>query len=235
MKHEARSTKSETNSKNKKNILQAESGVSGFGIWNLDIVSNFGFRISNFHRKSFGFTMVEIVIMLGIITMVSLVVLVNFPAVTETIFIQRSGQEITGLLRRAQSMSLAVRSVKDPSTGLIRIPRGVGVRFIHDTATMVLFGDLDNNNFYDVGTDAVIATYALERNLKTALATPTRDPITELHVVFASPDASVSILGETPTDDVGQTEGRASIKIITPALSLDRVVEVAITGQISVK
>lgn len=184
-----------------------------------------------------GFTMVEIVIMLGIIVMVSLVVLVNFPAVTETIFIQRSGQEISGLLRRAQSMSLAVRSARDPATGIIRVPRGVGVWFQNNAANMILFGELSfpPNYFYDAGVDAVIATYALERNLKTTLFTATRDPINELHVTFASPDASVRILGETPNDDVGQAEGRASVKIITPSLKFDRVVEVAITGQISVK
>lgn len=179
--------------------------------------------------------MVEIVIMFGIIVMTSLVVLVNFPAVTETIFVQRSGQEISGLLRRAQNMSLAVRSVRDPVTGLPRVPRGVGVRFSHNGGAVLLFGDLDGNKFYDAGTDAVVATYELGRNLKTALSTQTRNPLGEANIVFASPDASVSIFGETTADDIGQTEGRVAVSVVTPKLSLVRVVEIAITGQISVK
>lgn len=184
--------------------------------------------------------MVEIVIMLGIIVMVSTVVLVNFPAVTETIFVQRSGQEISGLLRRAQSMALAVRSVRDPLTGLPRVPRGVGVRFLNDSSVMILFGELGTppDWFYDSGTDAVIATVTLERDLKAALSTPTRPPGPvpgELNVVFMAPDASVSILGDSTGDDIGQTDGRASIKIVTPKLDLQRTVEISITGQISVK
>lgn len=184
-----------------------------------------------------GFTMVEIVIMLGIIVMVSLVVLVNFPAVTESIFIQRSGWEITGLLRRAQSMSLAVRVVRDPQTGLPRAPKGVGVMFADNGSSALLFGELSSpkNNFYDVGVDAPVATYALERNLKIKLSTPTRNPIGSLHVVFASPDASATLLGETVADDIGLTEGRAFVRIITPKLELQRTVEMSITGQISIR
>lgn len=207
-------------------------------------------QLSNFRRlHAFGgggFTMVEIVIMLGIITMVSLVVLVNFPAVNETIFIQRSGQEVTGLLRRAQSMSLAVRSVRDPSTGLVRIPRGVGIRFLNDSSSMILFGELCDqpvpsepcdpppNWFYDEGKDAIIATYALERNLKTMLSTKNRLSIGQLNVVFASPDASLYFRGESDIEDL-VNESPVSIKILTPQLDLQRSVEVSITGQISVK
>lgn len=178
--------------------------------------------------------MVEIVIMLGIIVMVSTVVLTNFPAVTETIFIQRSGQEISGLLRRAQSMSLAVRSARDPVTGLPKVPRGVGVRFLNDSNTAILFGDLDGNRFYDNGTDADIAMYALGRNLKTSLATKDQPVVAELNVVFASPDATLYFRGGSSSDDL-ENESPVSIKVITPQLDLQRTVEVAITGQISVK
>ncbi|MDO8600538.1 MAG: prepilin-type N-terminal cleavage/methylation domain-containing protein [bacterium] len=67
MKHEARSTKSETNFK--KNKFQTGSGVLNFGILNFDIVSNFGFRISNFQkRKALGFTLLETVVALAILT-----------------------------------------------------------------------------------------------------------------------------------------------------------------------
>lgn len=184
--------------------------------------------------KDGGFTMVEIVIMLGIIVMVSTVVLVNFPAVTETIFIQRSGQEISGLLRRAQSMSLAVRSARDPVTGLPKVPSGVGVRFLNDSNTALLFGDLDGNRFYDSGTDADIATYILGRNLKTSLATKDQPSVAQLNVVFAAPDATLYFRGGSSSDDL-ENESPISIKVVTPQLDLQRVVEVAITGQISVK
>jgi type II secretory pathway pseudopilin PulG len=256
MKHETRSTKFETNSKDRKNKFQTGRGVLGFSILNFDIVSDFaclpvgmGFRISDFHRKSEGFTMVEIVIMLGIIVMVSTVVLVNFPAVTETIFIQRSGQEISGLLRRAQSMSLAVRSARNPQDGSVRSPCGVGVHFTNNSGIATLFGDMpdllsgdttcgSSDRFFNPSIDATIATFTLERNLKIALSTPTRPPGAvpgELNVVFMSPDASVSILGDSIGDDIGQTDARASIKIVTPKLDLQRIVEISITGQISVK
>lgn len=178
--------------------------------------------------------MAEIVIMLGIIVMVSLVVLINFPAVTETIFIQRSGQEISGLLRRAQSMSLAVRSVRDPATGIPRVPRGVGVRFLNDSNTALLFGDIDGNKFYDSGTDADIAVYALGRNLKTSLSTKNQSVVAELNIVFASPDATLYFRGGSSSDDL-ENESPVSIRVVTPQLDLQRSVEVAITGQISVK
>lgn len=190
-----------------------------------------------------GFTMVEIVIMLGIIVMVSIVVLVNFPAVTETIFVQRSGQEISGLLRRAQSMSLAVRSARNPQDGLVRPPCGVGVHFANNSGTAILFGDMPNgigakcdtgDQLFDPLMDATIATYTLGRNLKTQLSAATSGspaPVPELNIVFLSPDASVNIYGDTGAIDYG----RALITVVTPKLSLDRVVEVFITGQISVK
>lgn len=187
--------------------------------------------------------MVEIVIMLAIIMMVSLVVLVNFPAVTETIFIQRSGQEISGFLRRAQSMSLAVRNVRDPQSGVARSPCGVGIHAVNGGATMTLFGDLPNNVVIGCGSsdrlfqpaiDARIATYTLERNLKTNLSAATIGPqasVPELNIVFASPDAAITIFGNSRAVDYS----RAFITVVTPKLSLHRVVEIAITGQISVK
>lgn len=186
--------------------------------------------------------MVEIVIMLGIIVMVSSVVLVNFPAVTESIFIQRSGQEITGLLRRAQSMALAVRNVRSPD-GTVRAPCGVGVHFTNNDAVAVLFGDLPNDilakclsadKLYNPGIDATIGTYALEHNLKTQLSAETAIPpptaVDELNIVFASPDASVNIYGPAPVH-----YSRALIKVVTSSLSRERTIAVSVTGQISVR
>ena len=144
-----------TQTRNSKRVLNIR-------ILNLFRVSDLGFRV--FQP---GFTIFEAIVVIFMITIIAGIVLANFPALNQTIAIQRAGQDFSLELRKAQSMALSVRQVTDPKSGNFTIPDKYGVYVdLANPKQYILYGDIPANGgingAYDGPTiDAMVETVML--------------------------------------------------------------------------
>lgn len=187
-----------------------------------------------------GFTMVEVVVMMTIITIISAVVLVGFTGLHEGAALNRSARELALALRRAQNMSLAVTQI-DTLAGP-RIPPAVGMRFAEGAETYFSFADFNRDNQYgderaDDERDARIAGDAVfEGGIRIrslayydAFGQTRRVPI--MHIVFAAPEAAMTI-----TDEDGVSLGdRAEVELVSRSGQLKKIIGARTSGQISIK
>ena len=187
-----------------------------------------------------GFTMVEVVIMMAIMTTVSAMVLVSFTGLHEGAAINRSARELALAMRRAQNMSLAVTSI-DTLAGP-RIPPAIGMRFARDAGTYLSFGDFNRDNRYgderpeDERDVRLAADAVFEGNVKIKSVAyydtfNQRQPVPLIYIIFAAPEAAVTIAGA----DGGSLGDHAEIELTTRSGSLTKKITVRTSGQISIK
>lgn len=193
-------------------------------------------------RGTEGFTMFEIVVMLGIVTAISTVVLFSFTGLNEGVALNRSVREIALAFRKAQNMSLAVTSV-ETSLGP-RIPKAIGVRLsLTDPQRYFVFADLNTDGKWDIVNDAKIGNnyetflrgikiVALEcRNSSPPpIYTPCPSPPI-IHIIFTSPEATL-VITDTNGADAGDI---VNIRFGKPTGSDTKTVTVRTSGQISIK
>ena len=104
-----------------------------------------------FHAR--GYSMLEMVVVLGIVTLVSTVVLANYPAFNERLGVRRAAEDIASSIRQAQSFGLGVKEF-GPGSGIFP---GYGISFERYASTGVpatfytLYADSNNNLAYDTG------------------------------------------------------------------------------------
>ncbi|OGZ96750.1 MAG: hypothetical protein A3J10_01415 [Candidatus Sungbacteria bacterium RIFCSPLOWO2_02_FULL_54_10] len=206
---------------------------------------NFGNRLAGDTRvgqgRETGFTMVEVVVMMSIVTIISGIVLVSFTGLHEGAAINRSARELALAVRRAQNMSLAVTQIDTPLAGP-RIPPAIGMRFAQDAQTYVSFGDFNRDNRYGnelpgderdvrVVTDAVFEGNVKIKSVAYYDAFNQRQAIPVLHVIFAAPEAAVTIAGAdgAPLGDL------AEIELVTASGQLTKRILVRTSGQVSIR
>lgn len=120
-------------------------------------------------RERTGFTMVEVVILLGIFVLIAGIVLASFPRLSQRIGLQHSTQQLALALRRAQNMAFAVRQVSTPSGRVI--PPAYGVFVARATPTsFVIFADLrgtggTSDGLYRPAEDVAVETVQLDRGI----------------------------------------------------------------------
>ncbi|GEM_PF-2144681 len=200
---------------------------------------------------SAGFTMVEIVIILGIIVMISAILLANFPGFSQAINLQRSSQQLALAFRKTQSMALAVREV-DLGVGGIggllpghHTPSayGVSIDYARGQSTYIVFADFNAGGgkagVYDPANDYIVETASLV-GAGIFISSMVTDPSganqnqSVLNIAFSVPTANMNIQSngsQVLTAQVARFElrGRA-------ALSLNKkTVTVVTTGQIAIK
>lgn len=194
------------------------------------------------HPLSFrgGFTMVEVVVMMMIMTIISAVVLVSFTGLHEGAAINRSARELVLALRRAQNMSLAVTQIETLAGP--RIPPAVGMRFAENGETYFSFGDFNRDNRYGdelpederdvrLAVDAIFEGGVRIEKVVYYDSFGTRQPVPLLYIVFAAPEAAVTIAGA----DGSSLGDHAEIVLATRSGSLVKTVSVRTSGQISIK
>jgi len=183
-----------------------------------------------------GFTLVESVIVLGIIVLIASFLLVGFPSFSQRINLQRASQRLALSLRKAQNMSLAVRQLELPS-GVRTVPPAFGI-YIDQASTPTsyfIFADLrPSDQLYDPGDDIVVETITLEPGIAfdelvsdLGGGEVVRDV---LNIVFTVPEARMEIRS-TDTETVGES----AELILTSRAGDVRSVVVRTSGQIQVK
>ena len=178
-----------------------------------------------------GFTMIEMTITIFIIAVIATIVLANFSGFGENVAMQRSAQELALLIRQAQNMSLSVRQIETSSGRLI--PPAIGVFFnVSFPDGYILFADLDNNKRYEPSTDAKIGNdIFFEKRVKiNSLLDQNSIPQTVLNIVFAAPEASVTIYNQdNPIGDL------ATINLVATSGVYKKKINIRTSGQIAIE
>lgn len=182
------------------------------------------------HKLCAGFTMIEVVVMLGIITMISTVVLVSFTGLSEGGAINRASRELALAIRRAQNMSLAVTQVETSSGP--KIPDAVGIRLDKAVpSAYFLFVDVVRDNRYTSDDAKIGADEALPAGVRiNSLLDSSNASYSIVHIMFSAPEAVVAITGTDGTS-IGD---RVEMELSSSSGKKKKVVA-RTSGQISIK
>ncbi len=142
--------------------------------------------------RSAGFTMLEMIVVIFLITFLSAGVLFNYQNAKKKYALAQEVQEAVSNFRKAQNMAIS-------GTGIYGNYYGYGLYFnpaVSDKSYF-LYGDLDNDNGYDAGEE--IETI----NLGQFVEIQATYPLADLDVFFLSPDPATYINGSSMTGQVG--------------------------------
>lgn len=179
--------------------------------------------------------MVEIVIMLAIVIIISAVVLVNFPSISDNIVLQKAVQQFALKLRQIQNQSLAVRPVAGPLGPVV--PAAVGIYLAPAfPSRYIIFADTcpappANNKIYDAGCDTIMETVNVEKGVQLSeLVDETGRTQATVSIVYTIPDGQAFISNSTGL--IGES---ALIKFKTTSGTLVRSVRARTSGQIAIE
>lgn len=189
-----------------------------------------------------GFTLVELLVVMGIVTIISTVILTRYSQFNNTILLSNLAYDMALSVRQAQVFGLSVR---EQTVGSGAFNTGYGIYFSKDSPTSyLLFADVDNNRHYDESGDTVIEVFNVRRGYQivqfcvyqadgTSLCTP--EAIEALSATFKrpDPDASVEATPDAENPSANQTYSSAVIRVRS-LQGEERSVTIASTGQISV-
>jgi len=180
-----------------------------------------------------GFSTVELLVTLAIFVIITTIVLVNFPTLSNKIALENLVTEVALTVRQAQVFGVSSREF---GVGSGIFP-GHGVHF--DSAqntTFFLFADVDDDKLFDESTE-LLETFSMRRlNFISALcgfATPTSPctPLTKLDITFKRPNPEPILRGTTATVD---DYSYVAIQVSSPSGNNRRII-VWSNGQIAIQ
>lgn len=133
-----------------------------------------------------GFTLVELVVVTGIIVLLTALILPNYRSGDKQLALQRSAHRITQTMRMAQEYAISAKEFNGA------VPNSYGVYFdLNQPASYILFANLDSDFAYSSSNEMVE-----EINLESKIRLVGLDPVSgnSLTVVFVPPDPSVFFL-----------------------------------------
>lgn len=179
--------------------------------------------------------MVEVVVMVGIITAISGMVLFSFTGLNEGGALNRSASELALNLRKAQNYSLAVSQLAVGSPPVAVLPPAVGLELTLNRSSYLLFADLDTPAVRDfkysgvnekIGGDEVFL-----KNVKvSSLDTPAGQQA-KINIFFTAPEAFMVI---TQGDGIN-VGNKVDIKLESPTTGQTKTITVRTSGQITIK
>lgn len=191
----------------------------------------------SFKQKHKGFTLVEMLISVGIFATISAIILANYPEFRSRSSLDNLTAQIAIIFREAQVYGISVREEGNSDFNI-----GYGVHVdLEDNTDLIIFADKNKNFIFDSGTDSVLETFELkggetigELCAPSCVGNDTQRPILadSITVVFIrpNPDAYFSVNGVYNTGI-----SSVSLKISNRSGSYSRYIEVYTTGQISIR
>lgn len=162
----------------------------------------------NFVKKN-GFTLIELIVVIGIVALLTVLILPNYGQGREQFALQRSAHKLAQDLRQAQEMAMSAKKFHD-----LIPPGGYGIYFDKTNLpqSYILFADCDGDKEYDLtgnpcnGYSEKVSEQELEKKVK--IKNLTASP---LNIVFTPPDPEVFInqtfsLGVITLTNDGQTK-----------------------------
>lgn len=114
-------------------------------------------------KKKKGFTVIEIIVVIGVMAMIAGMTLVSFPEFSERISVEQEAGKFSLALRRAQSYALAVREF---GVGSGIFP-GYGVNVsLASPDRYIVFGDPNRSTRYEDFLNETVETTAVERRAR---------------------------------------------------------------------
>ena len=103
-------------------------------------------------RTQRGFTLVEMITVLAIITLMTTAFVLNYRLANQSRNLHTAADEMASALRQAQNLASTARAFPD-NNGTVNVPKAYGVVIDKSTNTYFLFADRDGNGYYSNGTD----------------------------------------------------------------------------------
>jgi len=188
-------------------------------------------------KANLGFSLIELVVTIGIMIAIVSVVLVNHSAFGGNILVGALAYDVGLSVRQAQVFGLSVREF---GVGTNTFDIGYGVHFDSDDPTNYqIFADLDKNKLYDIsdGIEEVFSIrkgFSIARVCGTTVALVERcsdsDNISTLDITFIRPDPDAFIR----IDGDGATVYQHARIVVRSPQGNEREVTVESTGQISI-
>jgi len=188
--------------------------------------------------KKDGFTVLEMMIVLGIVAMISSVVLANYPAFNERLGVRRAAEDIASSVRQVQAYGLGV---KEFGTGSGNFP-GYGIYFQRYAGAGVpadfyrLYADKDGNKLYNPDGSEEINKLIIQGNAvvddicgNQKQAPPGICGINSLHIEYLRPQPSVSLQSSS-----GVFYNDVEIKIKGPRGTVKTIV-IWFSGQVNIE
>lgn len=199
-------------------------------------------------QKGRGFSLIELIVVIGIFTVIMSVILFNQSKLSSSTLIDNLAYEIALALRQAQAYGIGVRST-NPALGSTAFAGGFGVHFDKTTpSTFILFQDNDGTHTYTPtpnGTDQVLTIYNIGNNnsisdlcVNGSLASSVGcisggSTFTTMDITYTRPSPEAVIILDGAS--VVNAQASAQIKVSTATHDKIKMVDVQLSGQLSVQ
>lgn len=182
-----------------------------------------------------GFTLVELLVAVGISIMITSLVLANYNRYRSVATLSNLAYSIALGVREAQVYGLSFK--RDATTAA-----SYGVHFSSvagQNASFFVFEDVDNNFTYEAGPDLAVDTFTLNQNYSisslcgyASIGSPCT-ALQSLDIAFTRPNPDAVITGFTGSGNAQYSY--AEVTVTMPLTNRSRIVQVWNSGQISVK
>lgn len=180
-----------------------------------------------------GFTVIETIVVVSIITVISTLVLISFTGLNQGGAINRSARDFALAIRSAQNMALSVAQVCVGGPPCIyQTPAAIGIQITAGQSSYTTFADLSPlNNKYDSASGEKIKTEILQSGVVIQSMTDQNNtPVSPAHIIFTAPEAAVTL-----TDGNGNSIGNLlNINLVPSTGKPTRVLTIRTSGQISI-
>ncbi len=189
-----------------------------------------------------GFTAIELIVVIAIITLISSTVLVSFSGLNQGIALQRGARELALATRRAQNRALAVSQLR--IGGVDVIPPAVGIFLTTGSTNFKVFADLadpvsglSDKHYTSSSEDFETATFDRSIQIQALKGYPGGEATPAVNhdtanILFSSPDGTMNITDENGSNAlIGE---RLDVVLVAPNGQTKTMI-VRITGQIDIK